>query len=578
MKKLKIILMTMILTSCSIKKKIDPNLFSNQLEALKIAVDSDNDGISDELERRMGTNPLIADIPKISVGFVKDISIGAIFNPSVSFLGVDRFSLLRQEFNEIDSSRGGDIELLQVLRKKVVKNQYNHLRNIKAEKIDVITNDDLRTSILSSWTDELYYPYMDILSTMDGSSDNGSGKFIANLKIKISNAINVSEISDISLQSFFYDYEQMSESEIYNHYLLKSSGAKERFKLSGKESYEPVTIYPLIANELKSNDIYSKINERSEIGIKFTNYNYTNLGIPLNYNEVLSKVFDGDAKIIYSDGMKTEVFFVSPDLTIEKALSMLGKKIITNKDGDIYSINGIESTAKYPLDIDRVTIDDVKKGIWSVYGDSDNLSDLMKPQGLYIISYATIGEILSASKKWITLDQKALVQSIILENVFNGDEVLFDIDEIKVSTLTESHRQTEVWSHRTCGSRGCGPDSAENSFCTKIRSTPTEIESNVTIASREVSKWFTFENEFGEKVNAKVFKYGSIIKIIFDSLNSYLKNTIKISFQNPDFLNSSARTGQVGGTCKREDIPTSKTFINKFKITGVIKMFGINKY
>lgn len=578
-----VVIILLSLASCSIKKnKSDSAEGSKGVSVLSIdqMKDSDGDGIPDEIENKNGTNPFVADIPKISVSLVQDISIGAIFKLPSNLLADNRFSMLRQEFVETDSNKGGDLDLLKVLRRKVVKNQYNHLRNIKAEKTDVISNDDLRTNILSFWSDDSYYPFVDSLPSIDSINDNDSGKFVANFKVKIESASDVSEISDVSLKSFFYDYEKMEESEIYNHYLLKSSGSKERFKLSGKESFSPVTIYPLLANELKSNEIYSRLLDRSEIGIKFTDFNYTKAGIDLNYGQILNKVFDQDAKLIYSDGIKTEVFFISPSLTIAEALKSLGKAVVLNKDGDIYSINSIETTAKYPLDVDSLRVDDLTKGIWSVFGDADGLNDQMKPQGLYVVTYSTTKDILNASRKWTTVTTAPVVDGFKVDDIYEGDEIFLDVQSMSAISITESTSQ----SNHEHGNCAFSPDNSSDkrngscSWCEIVTATPVTVENPIQIpASSEIQNWFSFNDSYCEKVEAKVFKYKNKIKIKFSSLKSHLKNTIKISFKSPVNQTSSARSGTVSDSCGKPYY-SNQRFYNQYKISASVSAFGINKY
>lgn len=581
----------LLLVGCSIKKNTPELTVGGSHEiALEDVIDSDSDGVSDILESQTGTNPFIADIPKISIALVQDIAIGAIFKTQFEnqfktkseFQLQSRFSMLKQEFSEVQGEKGGDLETLKVLRKKVIKNQYNHLRNVKSEKSDIITNEDLRSNILSSWTDDLYYPFIDTIQFIDTSNDNDSGKFVTNLKVKISNALNVTEISDVSLKTFFYDYEKMEESEIYNHYLLKSSGTKEKFKLSGDASYSPVTTYPLIANELQSSVVYAKLLERSEIGIKFTDYSYITSGVQLNYAEVLNKVFESDAKIIYSDGIRTEVFFVSPNLTLVQALNYLGKRVKLNKNGEIYSINDIETTAHYPLDVDNLRFDDLKKGIWSVFGDGDAINEKVKAQGLYVVSFSTIEDILKISRRWVDLTESELVDRVILENVYNGDEIVIDVSSIKGVSSAEAYNRIDT--PPDMQGAGCnfvetnrGPSCTHIPGCYSLYSSQALTEK--TYSTTELQSWLIFEDSYGEKINAKIYKYGKKIKIKFDSLSSHLKNTIKVTFRDPAFLNSSVRVGLIDSTCLAKTPSYSlQTFTNQFKIEGSLKTFGINKY
>ena len=582
------------MSGCSIKKKENASVPINEIQTLSEKpedtlieiLDSDNDGISDSLEKTMGTNPNVADIPKISIGLVQEISIGAIFK---NLLGTNQFSMLKQTFSEVDAKKGDDLDFLKVLRKKIIINQYNYLRNIKAQITDIIIDEDLRSNILSSWTDELYYPFLESIQNISKDLDNDSGKFTTSFKIKISNALNVTEISDISMKSFFYDYEKMEELEIYNHYLVKNSASKEKFNLSGNESYSPVTLYPLIANELKAQDILTNINNRSEIGIKFTDYNYISSGVKLNYSEVLSKVFDGNARIIYSDGINTEIFFVSSALTLKSALVQLGKKIIQNKNGDIYSIDSIESNARYPIDIDNLKIDDYSKGIWSVFGDADSLDDQLKAQGAYIVSYSKIKEILRSSKKSEIIHSGPIVNSFIVDNVFEGDELLIDVEDIKISSISETLSQ--INQDPECHGSGCnfigyelmsvgifrGSSCNCSKPCTEINSSSVINEKLIDVLKVDITKWFKFEDSYGEYVEARVYRYGNKVKVIFNSLNKNLKNKIKINFKDPLDSPSVARVGRVGGSCGGVSY-SNQEFINQYKFSGEIKIFGINRY
>ena len=575
--------LSIILSSCSIKKKEDPYSNNKQLDFLKSEPDSDNDGISDALESATGTNPLIADIPKLSIGLVKDISISAIFNSQVKTSLKNKFSTLKQEFTEIDDNKGGDIDFLKVLRRKVVINQYNHLRNVRTEKNDIITTEDLRANILSNWQDSLYYEYMDSLPEDDNLSENNSGKFISNFRVKITNIKNVTEISDIAVKSFFYNYEKMSESEIYNHYLLKDSGSKERFKLDGSDSYFPITSYPLIANEISTTDIYSQLKDRSEIGLKFSDYSYIMAGVSLNYAEVISKVHDGDAKIVFSSGKKTEIFFVAPGITIEQVLVQMGNSIKLNNYGDVYSVNEIETTAKYPIDVDELKIDDFKKGIWSVFGDADTVLEKVKPQGVYVVSYSTVREILNSSKKWINLTDKEITNNFSVENIYEDDELLINFQNASIVYLSEAVSHTNEG--EVCSGGGCnfvaterrGPSCYCRPGCAQSKSIPILSENQIESSTSDIGSWLNFKDSYGSPVNAKVFTYGKNVKVKFPTLPNYLKNKITVTMKNPQNQTSVARVGVIASTCDTPSF-TIQTYENQFKIRGSVQVFGINKY
>lgn len=571
-------LLTSIMTSCSVKKDSSNK---NLLESLKTMPDQDNDGLSDELERQVGSNPLISDLPKLSIELVKDVSLGGIFRKNEK--SENSFLFLKQEFNEIDTQKGGDLNLLKVLRLKVIKNQYNHLRNIKTEKSDVITNEDLRTNILSGWSDDIYYNFLGLIDPLGEIQDNGSGKFLSNFKIKISNAKNVTEVSDISLKSFFHNFENSSEIDIYNHFLLKSNGSKEKYNLEGNESYVPAITYSLIANELKTTDLHSQILLRSEIGIKFSDYNYVSSGTPLNYLETLGKVLDGNAKIIFSDGKSLEVFFASPGITLEKAFSLKGLIFKTNAKGEIYSINGLENTLDYPIDLDNFKIDDIHKGIWSVFGEGDSLKDILKLQGTYVVSYSKGMDLLRASKNWVEVINEKDFQYLNLDNVYEGDELHLAIDSLRITKQVESLE--EIVNPVVCHGSACnlypnpnrGPTCTCTKGCTEVQSSVRTVDENIVINYKNHISWFHFVDEYGVVVTPKSYSYGQHLIFKFDKLNNHLKNKIILKIKNPLELTSHARKGVISGDCNNVSYEHNM-FENIFTINGSVKLYGLNKY
>ncbi|MFA6023577.1 MAG: hypothetical protein WC781_05805, partial [Candidatus Pacearchaeota archaeon] len=203
-------IMTLILiSSCSFKKPEVVSIpnngeVSHGAELNVEIIDSTGDGISDKKKIEMGLNPNIAYFPKLSVALVKEISLGAIFGEKE---GQDKdYLMIGQKYTESDSPRGGDLDFLKVLRKKIMINQYNFLRNIRSEEKDTITKDDLGKSILSNWTDTEFYNFKREVGKLINLQDNTSGKFKTNFTLKIHNAKNVSQISKVKLKSFYFDF------------------------------------------------------------------------------------------------------------------------------------------------------------------------------------------------------------------------------------------------------------------------------------------------------------------------------------------------------------------------------------
>lgn len=558
----------LLVSACSIKKdQSKTNSVTNTL-SIEEMTDSDGDGVPDSIELQRGTNPYIADIPRIRVSSVSEVAIGGTFRSSEeknSYVSKD--ILLPQKFAETGDTTGADRDYLKALRKKVLANQVAQIRNIEADKEDLITNEDLRTSILSNWENEVFYKTLDSLLRINSPLDNETGKVSMSFKIKLNDTLGVSEVSNIKLKTFFYSYKKMEESDIYSHSLLKEDGSKEKINIYKDKEANPVTLYKIVSTDLNTSKIAESIKSRNEIGLKFTDYDYISSGISLNYSTVLQKTLDHDAKIIFSNGIKTEIFFVAPIFTLSEALNMLGKKVTKDAKGGIYSIDGIETNASLPIDFDTVSRKDYYSGVWSIVGNADALDDKLVEKGFYVVSYATIKDLIEANRSIQKYPESAdtLSKSINLEKVIEGDELDFEVSSLRLKTITENLSRetrdetpedrckfTDIITPMTPPGRigkGCNNLIENELTCEIIKSSATEEDQEINFDTDYLKKNLVVLNDMGDTVDFSSYFAKNSIHIGFNKQLPLQRNNLKIFFKAPQ-EKISARNGVIRNTCK----------------------------
>ncbi|MFA6184512.1 MAG: hypothetical protein WC682_05470 [Parcubacteria group bacterium] len=564
-----------LISSCSFKKPEEVSIpnkgeVSQGAELKEEIIDSTGDGISDKKKIEMGLNPNIAYFPKLSVALVKEISLGAIFGEKD---GQDKdYLMIGQKYAESDSPRGGDLDFLKVLRKKIMINQYNFLRNIRSEEKDTITKDDLGKSILSNWTDSEFYNFKREVGTLTNLQDNTSGKFKTNFTLKIHNAKNVSQISKVKLKSFYFDFNNQKADDVYSHYLLKDSGAKEIIELSKSDNeYLPLTNYYLFANEIKSSDLLQRINERHEVGIEFEDFDYSIVGVDYRYSIVMTNIIEKCAKIIISDLQKTEIYYVAPYYSLLEALTILGKNITQNKDGTIDKLDHLQTNISQPISFDSITSSDLSKGVWSIFGQSDNLSVQLMAKGTYLISYATMKDLLDSSgKKELKISEQKSDNPIVIDRVNWGDEVTLKIDSL---TMTKMKEELTEYPVKTCNELGA------NCFCSDTYSLPVIRTSHLEIDKINLNDIIIISDEYGNQIKADLFSYNQNVILKFNYPMPQLLNKINIDFAEPLKNSYRLRKGRVSSTCPGFKLKYSNDeYINKYELKYDAKIIGILKY
>lgn len=552
---------TLSLLSCSIKKESRGEV-ANVLKTQSIEemLDSDGDGIPDNYETSRGTNPYIADIPRLKVANVSTVSIGGTFREPDQEEYISKEIILPQKYAETGDIERANKDYLKALRRKILSNQASQIKNIEADKEDVVTNEDLRASILSSWENKAYYDALNDTASINDQYANESGKVSLAFKIKATDTTGVSEISNIKLKTFFYNFKKMEEGEIYQHFLPKEDGTKEKISIYNSKEANPVSLYKIVSTDLSTNKILDAIKNRNEIGIKFTDYDYSSSGISLNYSTVLQKALDRDAKLVISDDKNTDIYFISPLFTIEEALKMIGKKVTKDAKGGISAIDDQETNANLPIDFDSVSKADQQKGIWSIVGNSDSLSDKLTEKGFYIISYATIKDLIEASRNTYKHPDSntKLRDSLRFERIIEGDEVKIQLAEIVNETTIENLVSTiknkpiddrcKLVNDADPLTKKPGCNNLADHLCEIITSSPVKTLITEMGERNFLKNNIEIKNDLGESVDFSVYTAKNIIHVLFNKQLPFLRNNLFLKLK-PRIESTVVREGTLSDTC-----------------------------
>lgn len=225
---MKLILMIILFSSCSYKssddKKEELRRESQSLSTVDPTLDSDGDMVTDAEEIKSGTDPLVADIPRVDVSFLQDYSIEVTFEDESTF----KIDTTVARDNPNFKYRVGDLFL-----KENSLNNAAKLGRFSGVSWGEITQKDF-SWVKYPYTDKEYYHSKVLEYTKH------KGKKIKSLTIDLENTLRLQESSRFhsidSLEVNFYYYSHSKESHVLIHTekidKTFQSGVRENFTVT----------------------------------------------------------------------------------------------------------------------------------------------------------------------------------------------------------------------------------------------------------------------------------------------------------------------------------------------------------
>lgn len=387
MNNLSIFLISTLLVSCGFSSSENSEIDSPKAEIAKVKLednqDFDGDMISNGTERESGSNPLVADLPKLKVNFLQDYKITVSYRRLSD--GVEGSFVIDTKVHRNDPGFKYRVGSL-FIRDEAIKNAAS-VAKFSGHSWGEITEHDL------SWVS---YPEIDskvfLLEQQKYLKYFDANLYeITNTEIELESSakllenLGFSEIKGLSLNFYYYDYERES------YELVKNTIVERNFRAGINETFKVVIENPpqnlLFENYFKKGELII-----SEVG------DFEIPSLKTTYKGLLSSVKAKSLPVIYTSPSDIETYYVGTGengkrLT-EVLESIFDKKFII-RENLLSKINQFENNLpdfKYLSEIKEEN----KKGKWFIFTnklDRHYIDHQYKPGDVLSLSYVLGSEL-----------------------------------------------------------------------------------------------------------------------------------------------------------------------------------------
>lgn len=484
-----LLLIVSMLFSCAFKKSEDGQVESVERFNRNIVInpqdDLDFDGISNDDEKALGFDPLIANLPEVRIRQIKEVQTGVRVKKEFDGHSSSEFFGLRQEYiNPIDSESKESL-----VRRKILNLQYlkvtDPTRLPDADEMAQLVDYDL--FIVGRWKDKNFYPFRHSITENEIELVSDSGRITSVFKVELRGIKGISFIERVFLSTNLIDSNDRVISEFRTHPLLKSNNTEERFVFSGVSELKPIDNYFLYDISLDPADISDLLLGRNNVALKIKNFSFNRLGKTFDFSQLISQVEEKTARVIVSIGDKTKTYQVAPGITLKELLRRVGHKVETDLNGNLISIDALTNSLSTPIDLQNIPYNELDKGVWSILGEAETVDDVLKAQKQYIISYATAKSIISSQNVFAKISEEVVIEKdpLLIEDIRIGDVYEVNLDLTELIPVQEVFYKTSGCSclfaeTYRCGRDLCYREFRKNTTCTskhsRVRYTPNQVK------------------------------------------------------------------------------------------------------
>lgn len=423
-----IFLLASCISSCAFKD--EDILASSSEELLNRHVminptdDLDFDGMSNEDEQRLGTDPYIADIPEVRIRQIKEVKTGIRVKSEFDGHSSSKFLGLQQEYVDPKDSESKE----SLIRRKTLNLQYIKITDPTRlpDQDEMATLSDYDLFIIGRWKDRNFYPFQFEVTKEGQELVPESGRITSVFKVELQNLLGVSYIERVFLSTNLIDFKDEVISEFRTHPLIKSNNTEERYVFKNVSELKPQDNYFLYDISLDTSSISDLLVSRNNIALKIKNFTFNRLGKDIDFAQLVSQVEEKTARVIFSTNKTTKTYQVAPGMTVESFLKHIGHEVVSDKNGFIISIDETSNSLSTPVDIENIPVNELDNGLWHILGQAETLKDTLIANKQYIVSYASAREIIE-SQDTITP---------ILENYLLGDNGV-EVNDVRIGDKFE---------------------------------------------------------------------------------------------------------------------------------------------
>jgi hypothetical protein len=408
-----------------------------QEEEVDINIDSDGDFITDLDELENGTNPFIANIPRVIPAMYQDVNLSISYKKNNKIYGLN---LLELE---------GHYKADDYIRKKIIHNYY--------KKTEVkLSLSDFYSLSFPSWSHGNYYPFLHHLETIYNNSLTYERKavFQTKFKIRLQNDLPIKKIDGLKISQSIVrqdDYELMTLNKarlsLFNDYIEEINYQDNytypfELKIQGKTS-----VTTDFMNDLRQNEML--VLQTQDFKLYYEN------GKEIFFHELVSDIKKKTIQIIISSPSRTEQFFITPEISIKEFLLNYDSNFILSDSNDLIHLGEWRNSTSNLLNNYLLTKKERKHGRWEILLGSLDLNTIGQT---VLIAYITKGELEDLTSKTI-FKNKLNIKSEnkrSLGMVNDNSEI-----RLKVSGIKKQHRYGKfyrknivaTWEERHCVGR-----------------------------------------------------------------------------------------------------------------------------
>ncbi|PIP94064.1 MAG: hypothetical protein COW00_07855 [Bdellovibrio sp. CG12_big_fil_rev_8_21_14_0_65_39_13] len=412
-------------TSCAFKSEDEQTSNSSganqtrQSDAQRVRLDSDKDGVSDEIEAALGTDSMQGQFPSFSVVDFKETNI-EIFDFS------DPTNKIKVTY-QIKEDSDSELEYTPV-KEKIAAHSY--LRTInQGERPAPIDIYDLGVIKLSNFNYLETQKIRNFLIVNQDRVDDQSARITSRFSIKANHILGLRKLSqfkvelgfietDSGFKSFGNTFDLMTISN--TRAVINSSGDFDSGKLN-MEAQVYVDRLPLeTISHILDNDL--------QLAIKIIDYETTTTdGVTYKYSSQVQEAAGVGTLFSISTKDEGHLFFNARKESVEETLKRLFKEVESDGEGTLLSTQGHISNSFYPIVFEAGGNNHLKQTAWYLFSENDKLSDIPNVGETIMLGHFRNEYVAKIGKRLISTNESAV----------KAVEVLYPINDLKVGETVE---------------------------------------------------------------------------------------------------------------------------------------------
>ena len=402
-------------TGCAFKKE-DQTSGVNKISLPEQgqALDSDRDGLSDKLEKRIGGDAKLAYFPSFSLtGFRgTTIDILDITNPDNQI----RVTYKPTQKNE---SR---LEYTPI--KEKIGAQAYFKSNAQEEKPSAVDIDDLGVIKLSNFSYVQAQKIKNYLIKNQEQTEDQLASIATRFSLKAKNIKGLTKLGQLKVELGFIETDLGFQSFGQAFYLMTTSNTPTVINSSGDFNSGQLNMDAQVQIDRLSLDTISHIIDHDlQLALKVIDYKATTLdGSTYRYSTQVQEAASNGALFSISYPAGNKLFFNARKETIEQTLKRLFENVQTDGEGTLISFEDYVSNTTYPVVYEEGGNRHLKQSSWYLFSESDKTTDTPNTGETIMLGYFTNEYVARMGKRLVLTNDKN----------FKENEAIYPVNDLKI--------------------------------------------------------------------------------------------------------------------------------------------------